>query len=106
MAEQLAALRIDYEALAEICRRARVGALWMFGSGARGEVRPDSDIDLMVSFLPDAPQTISAYLDLKEEFERLFGREVDLVEKGMIRNPFRRQSIERDLTVLYAAESG
>jgi predicted nucleotidyltransferase len=49
---------------------------------------------------------MSAYLDLKEEFERLFGREVDLVTKGTIRNPFRRRSIERDLTVLYAAESG
>ena len=103
MAEQLTRLNIDNEKIAEICRRWRVRKLWLFGSAARGALRPDSDIDLRADYEEDVRRTLSGYLDLKEEFERLFGREVDLVTKGIIRNPFRRRSIERDLTVLYAA---
>ena len=103
MANQLANLEIDDERIAEICRRWHVQELSLFGSAARGELRPDSDIDLMVAFDPKAPRTFEAYLSIKEEFERLFGREVDLITKGPIRNPFRRRSIEHDLKVIYAA---
>ena len=40
--------------IAEVCRRYHVKELSLFGSAARGELRPDSDVDLLVDFLPDA----------------------------------------------------
>ena len=51
---QLGDARVDETALAELCRRYRVRELSVFGSAARGEMRSDSDIDLLVEFLPDA----------------------------------------------------
>jgi predicted nucleotidyltransferase len=43
------------------------------------------------------------FADMIEELKTIFGREVDLVEKGTIRNPFRRHSIMTTKEVLYAA---
>src|SRR5438270_5382461 len=51
---QLGNAEVDYIALAELCRRYQVRELSVFGSAARGEMRPDSDIDLLVEFQPDA----------------------------------------------------
>jgi hypothetical protein len=51
---ELGDTRVDETALAELCRQYRVRDLSVFGSAARGETRPDSDIDLLVEFLPDA----------------------------------------------------
>ncbi len=45
-------MRIDASALAEICRRYDVKELSLFGSAAGGEMRPESDVDLMVEFEP------------------------------------------------------
>jgi predicted nucleotidyltransferase len=50
-----------------------------------------------------APLNPWATLEMQDELDLLFGRKVDLVRKGSILNPFRLRSIQRDLTVLYAA---
>ncbi len=77
--------------------------LSVFGSAARGELRPDSDVDLMIELKPGAAWGMFAYMGMKQGFEDLFGRPVDLIREGTIKNPFRRHSIAQDLTVLYAA---
>jgi len=89
--------------LADVCRRWRVSELAVFGSVARGASRPDSDVDLLVSFQSDSPWSSLDLVDLREELAGLFGRRVDLVEESAIRNPYRRASILRDKSVLYAA---
>ena len=66
-------------------------------------MRPDSDIDVMVEFEPDAELGLFELVRLKQELEDAIGREVDVIEKGTIRNPYRKASIERDLTVVFAA---
>ncbi len=74
----------------------RFGAkhLALFGSAARDEMRPDSDIDVLVDF--DGPATFDGYFDLKDYLEGLLGRPVDLVtSKGL--KPRARQHVERDL---------
>ena len=91
------------QAIAEFCHRWKIGELALFGFAARGELRPDSDIDVMVAFAPDARWSLFDLGGMQQELRDLFGRDVDLVEKGTIRNPFRRRSILRDLTVIYAA---
>ena len=74
----------------------RFGArhLSLFGSAARDDMRPDSDVDVLVEF--DGPATYDGYFDLKECLEQLFSRPVDLVtNKGL--KPRARQHVERDL---------
>ena len=62
----------------------------------------DSDVDLLVTFRPDAPWSTLDLVDLREELVNLFGRNVDLIEEKAIRNPWRKASILRDKSVLYA----
>lgn len=96
-------LTISREELAAFCQRWGIKELSLFGSAARGELRPDSDVDFMIDF--DGTVRIGLYelVDIHDELAELLGREVDVIEKGTITNPFRKASIDRDLTVLYAA---
>jgi predicted nucleotidyltransferase len=96
-------LRVSREQLADFCRRWKVLELAVFGSAARDEMRPDSDVDVMVEFAPKAEWSLPDVVGAQLELQELFGREVDLITKGTIENPFRRHSIQRDLTVIYAA---
>jgi uncharacterized protein len=94
---------VSEESLTALCRRWKVQRLWVFGSAARGELRPDSDIDLMVRFQTDESWSLLDFARMKLELEEILGRSVDLVEEGSIRNPFRLRSIMRDLAPVYAA---
>jgi len=89
--------------VAALCRRWRVRELSLFGSVARGEARPDSDVDVLVTFEPDAGWSLLDLTEMREELKTLFGRDVDLVEEPALRNPFRRRAILRDKRVLHAA---
>lgn len=91
------------ESLSALCLRWRIRELSVFGSVARGSDRVDSDVDLLVTFDPDAPWSTLDLVDLREELASLFGRNVDVVEEKAIRNPYRKASILRDKSVLYAA---
>ena len=74
----------------------------LFGSAARGELRPDSDIDLLVEFEPAQAPSLWAGQQLQDDFSRLFGgRAVDIVPPEILRNPYRRKTIEPDLKVFY-----
>ena len=76
-------------------RRFHVTSLFLCGSVARDEARPDSDLDLLAEFEGGAPR-FDDYMDLKLFLEDLFGREVDLLTPGGLRENA-RASIERDL---------
>ncbi len=86
-----------------LCRRWKIRELSQFGSSARGEARPDSDIDLLVEYQPDAEWSLLDTARLREELAELFGRPVDLVRERNITNPYRLASIRRDRRLLYAA---
>ena len=103
MSAILPALDYDEEALASFCRRWSVLELAVFGSAARNEMRPDSDIDFMVQFIPGAVCTLADFVHMNQELEAMFGRKVDLVTPSVLENRFRRRTIEPDLTVVYAA---
>ncbi len=76
----------------------------MFGSASRGELRSDSDVDLIVEFELDQAPSLLAATELEASFSQLFGgRRIDVVPPEILRNPFRRKAIERDLKVLYNA---
>ncbi|MBR5715237.1 MAG: nucleotidyltransferase domain-containing protein [Bacteroidales bacterium] len=93
------------KALADYFKTQPVLKAWIFGSFARGEETPTSDVDIL--FIPDRskkPFTLftmgGMYMDLKE----LLGREVDLVEEGSLR-PYAAESANRDKKLIYERKS-
>ncbi len=96
-------LTFDRAALDRICERWRIVEFAVFGSAARGELQPDSDVDVMVTFSAEVHWSLMDLVDLQSKLETLFGRPVDLVETGAIRNPFRRRAILESLEELRAA---
>ena len=95
---------IDAGALAAICLRYGVKKMSLFGSAARNELRPGSDVDLMVEFKRSSKTTSFGLIDMQEELSPLFGnRRVEITSPGILENPYRRRTIERDLKMLYVA---
>jgi len=92
-------------ALARICRRRHVRRLALFGSALRDDFDDErSDLDFVVEFAhPDPLQRGRDYWSLREDLERLFVRNVDLVNPRYLRNPFLRAEVERDQRALYDA---
>ena len=96
------ALRIPREPLAAVCRKYRVKKLSLFGSAARGELTPESDIDLMVEFEPGSAVSLWDMPAMRQEISALFDdRSVDLVPPDVLKNPFRRKAILPELQVIY-----
>jgi predicted nucleotidyltransferase len=93
---------VDDGKLAELCRRYHVRELSVFGSAARGQTRPDSDIDLLVDFLPQAQTGLLDYAGLRLDLEDLLGRKVDLVSRNGLK-PLIRASVIEEARRLYAA---
>ena len=94
-------LEVEKEKIEEICRRHRIKELAIFGSAARGELRPDSDVDVLVEFEPDAVYGLE-YFGIEIELSELFGRRVDLATKKWLK-PKVRSEILREARVVYAA---
>ena len=80
-------LSIDFDSLqpqlSELCRRYGIAELSVFGSVARGDDRPDSDVDFL--YVRGADSVLGlAFLGMQEELEELLGRQVDLVPKDYL----------------------
>lgn len=97
-------LEVSEDATASFCQRWKITEFALFGSILRDDFRPDSDVDVLVSFAPDSKWSLWDIIAMKEELETLFGREVDLVQKDFLRNPFRRYEILSTKQVIYAAQ--
>jgi len=87
----------------DFCRRRRVVEFAVFGSALRDDFTPQSDVDVLVTFAPDAGHSAFDLADMRDELKAIFDREVDLVEKPALRNPFRRRAILASCEVVYAA---
>ncbi len=96
-------IKVDYRRVAAFCSRWKVKELALFGSVLRADFGPDSDVDVLIGFAEDAKWDLFDLATIYDELRELFGREIDLVENGTIRNPFRRQSIMSTREILYAA---
>ena len=84
----------DKDALAALCRRYRIRRLSLFGSTLRGVARPDSDVDLLVEFEPDATPGLLTMAQIEIELsELLSGRRVDLRTAGDLSRYFRDEVV-------------
>lgn len=94
---------IPTEQLTEFARRWGIAELSLFGSVIRDDHRPDSDVDVLVVFRPGVRPGLAEWIEMEDQLRAIFGREVDLVERRRIINPFRRHEILTHRQVVYAA---
>jgi predicted nucleotidyltransferase len=90
--------------LVQFCRRWQITKLALFGSVLRADFRPDSDIDVLVTFAPHAAWSAWDLVTIEEELAGLFGRKVDLVERAAVErseNWIRRRHILAHTELLY-----
>jgi predicted nucleotidyltransferase len=88
------------------CRRWHVVELSLFGSVLREDFRPDSDVDVLVTFAQGARPSLFDMVGMQEELEEILGRKVDLVEREAVEqseNYIRRKRILQDLVAVYVA---
>ncbi|GAB4470825.1 MAG: nucleotidyltransferase family protein [Elainellaceae cyanobacterium] len=99
-------IQIPEDKLAEFCQRWKVSELALFGSVLRDDFRPDSDIDVLITFAPGAKRGLLTLVKMKYELGSLLGREVDLVSKYAVEtshNWIRRNEILGTAQVVYVA---
>lgn len=95
-------LGVTAEQLTALCQRWKITEFALFGSVLREDFRPDSDVDVLVTFAPDDGWSLFDLMNLQRELESIVGRPVDLLEKRDLKNPFRRSEILRTHQVIYA----
>ena len=101
-----ASITIPEEKIAAFCHKWQIAELALFGSVLRGDFHPDSDVDVLVRFLPEAKHGLFDLVRIEEELKDILGREVDLVDKSAIeksRNYIRREAILSSAETVYAS---
>lgn len=97
---------IPYEKIAKFCHKWKVSEFSFFGSVLRDDFRPDSDIDVLITFCEEAKYTLFDLIHMENELTNIFGRKVDLVEKKSVEqseNYIRRKHILNSQKVVYVA---
>lgn len=100
---KLGNLTIQEDILANICKRYGISELAVFGSVVEGKDKPNSDVDVLVSFFPESGVDLFDLALIQQDLSKLFGRSVDLVEKAALTNPYRKKCILVSARVIYAA---
>ena len=98
-----ARMSLPLNTIESFCRKWNVEELALFGSVLREDFSPKSDIDVLVTFAPQAGLSLFDFVEMQEELEGILHRKVDLVSRRGLRNPFRRHEILRTRQVVYAA---
>lgn len=97
-------LDLDVDAIRALCREFGVSELSVFGSATTDRFDPDrSDVDFLVTFLPEAKASFATVFALKLALQQLLGRDVDLVMRKALRNRYFAESVAASRRELYAA---
>ena len=99
-------INIGQEIIADFCYRWKITEFALFGSVLRNDFGPESDIDVLVTFAPDATWSLLDHVDMQDELKTIFRRNVDLISKRGIErsnNHIRRKEILGSAEVIYAA---
>lgn len=105
-AARVGRLGLDEDRLDDFCRRWKIRELALFGSGVRDKLRPDSDLDFLVTFEPDAEWSLLDHVRMQDELADMLHRDVDLVSRRGIErsaNWIRREAILSEAQPVYAA---
>ena len=96
---------IPKKKIGDFCDRWKVVEFSLFGSILREDFRPDSDVDVLVTFTADAQVSLFDLVEMQDELKVIFKRDVDLVEKQAIvesPNYIRRKNILANTRIVYA----
>ena len=96
----MARIYLDTNVIAWFCQRHAIQEMALFGSVTRDDFRPESDVDVLIEFEPDAKVGLFAFVDIRDELASLVGREVDLVTKRML-SPYFREEVLAAREVVY-----
>lgn len=99
-------IEMPKQKIAEFCQKWKIVELSLFGSVLREDFRPDSDVDVLVTFAPDARYSLFDLVHIEEELKEILGRNVDLVERNAVErseNYIRRQHILSSVQTIYVA---
>ena len=99
-------IEVSREEIIAFCKRWQIAELAFFGSVLRDDFGPDSDIDVMVRFQPEASHSLFSMVSMEEELSGILGRETDLLSRTAVeksRNYIRRETILKSAEVFYAA---
>lgn len=99
-------LLVSEREIAEFCRRWKITELAFFGSVLREDFRPDSDVDVLVSFAPDAAWGLFDHVHMEDDLQAILGRDVDIVTRRSIErssNWIRREAILASAEPYYVA---
>jgi predicted nucleotidyltransferase len=97
---------IPHEQIAVFCQNWKISEFSLFGSVLRDDFRPDSDVDVLVTFAEDAKWSLRSLVRMENELSEIFGRKVDLTEKLSVersQNYIRKQHILSNTHHVYAA---
>lgn len=97
---------IDRERIGEFCQRWSIAELALFGSILRDDFRPDSDIDVLLSFAEGSAHSLFDLARMQAELGQILGRDVHVLSRRAVeasRNPIRRDSILNSAETVYAA---
>jgi predicted nucleotidyltransferase len=92
--------------IADFCQRWHIIELALFGSVLRDDFRPDSDLDILVTFAPEANWSLLDHLRMEQELAGLLNRKIDLFTKRAVEqshNWMRRREILNTAQVIYGA---
>jgi len=101
-----ARIPLNQDQIAEFCQRWKITEFALFGSVLRDDFGPDSDIDVLVTFAPDADWSLFDHLDIEDELSVMLGRNVDLISRRAIErseNWIRREAILTTAEPIYVA---
>ena len=92
----------NIDILNQLCEEHKVEKMYLFGSALNGSFSENSDLDFLVGFEPmDLAEYFQNYIDFKEDLERLFQKEIDLVEEQSLKNPILIKSINQSKELIY-----
>jgi predicted nucleotidyltransferase len=99
--------KVSPKQIEQFCKKWSVEELSLFGSVIREDFNSESDVDVLISFLPDAKWTLFDHVDMKEDLKSIFSRNVDLVTKKAVErshNTVRKNSIISSAKQVYFKE--
>lgn len=97
-------IHLDNARIADFCQRWKITELALFGSVLRDDFGPESDVDVLVTFVPEHGWTLLDHVQMREELQEMLGRSVDLVTRSAVersRNYIRRKAIMDSAQVVY-----
>lgn len=99
-------IEVPMDEIQTLCKRWHIIELALFGSVLRDDFSPDSDVDVLITFAPNARKGLLTLARIQHELEDVFGRDVDMLTRKSIersQNSIRRRTILESAQVIYVA---